>query len=110
MHSERLPAHDILIRNISARGIGAGSRTGTPPLLGERVCVRLPDGQTIVGTVRWVAAQDFGIALNAAISLPDLFASLHKAKLMADAGADFVVKSRHRVTTWRPNADLIRRI
>lgn len=108
MQSERLARHDILIRNISARGIGAASRTGTPPLPGERVCVRLPDGHVVAGAIRWVDAQAFGIALDEAIALPELFASLQKMKQSADQGASFEVKSRHRVTTWRPNADLIR--
>ena len=110
LQSERLPPHDILIRNISAHGIGAASRTGNPPSLGERVWVRLPDGQTIAGVIRWVSAQDFGIALDAAIPLPELFASLQKLKQNAVAGASFEVKSRHRVTTWRPNAELMRRV
>jgi hypothetical protein len=110
MRSDRLPPHDILIRNVSSRGLGANSRGTLPPIAGEQVLIRLPDGQMVEARVRWTVGMGFGVELDSPINLPALFAAMQRLKDLADIGATFEVKSRHRVTTWRPDEDKIRRI
>ena len=52
--------HEVLVRDISARGISAAAR-GDPPAANEIVSVRLPDGQEYWGLVRWVDGNLFGV-------------------------------------------------
>lgn len=62
MHSARLVEQAILVRNISSRGLGARTR-GTVPTEGEEVHIQL-DGRSLVGRVRWVRGDRFGIYLR----------------------------------------------
>ncbi len=110
MRSDRLSPHDILIRNVSGRGLGANSRGTLPPIAGELVTIRLPDGQMVQAHVRWTEGMGFGVELDSPINLAALFAAIQRLKDLADTGATFEVKSRHRVTTWRPDEDKLRRI
>jgi hypothetical protein len=55
--------HDMLIRNVSSRGLGAATR-GRSPLKDERVAIHLPFGTQISGVVRWVAGRSFGIEFD----------------------------------------------
>lgn len=68
MRSERLAEQSIIIRNLSPRGIGARARTMLPRV-GEEVFLRL-DGREIVGRVRWVRGDQFGIHLRDPIKGP----------------------------------------
>lgn len=54
---------DIMVRNVSARGLNAAAR-GEPPRLNEVVTVHLPEGQTHWGIVRWVDGNLFGIEFD----------------------------------------------
>ncbi|WP_353230991.1 hypothetical protein [Novosphingobium sp.] len=110
MCSDRLPAHDILIRNISRQGLSATSRGVLPPMVDEQVSLRLPDGQVIGGAIRWVDGQVFGVLLQSALNLPAFFDALQRLKQNADTGATFEIKSMHRVTTWRPDESALRRV
>jgi hypothetical protein len=60
---ERTAEREILIRNISRRGIGARSRQGAPDI-GERVTIRIGAHAEISGTVRWVQGAQFGLLLD----------------------------------------------
>lgn len=110
MCSDRLAAHDILIRNVSSWGLGATSRGALPPIPDEQVSIRLPDGQIVTGVVRWNDGKVFGVQLDRLIKLQALLTALQHLKEQADIGASFEVKSRHRVTTWRPDEANLRRI
>jgi hypothetical protein len=62
MHSERLAEQTIIVRNLSSRGIGARAK-GTLPMEGEEVFLQF-NGREIVGRVRWVLGDRFGIHLR----------------------------------------------
>lgn len=62
MHSARLVEQAILVRNISSRGLGARTR-GAVPAEGEEVHLQL-DGRSLVGRVRWVRGDRFGVFLR----------------------------------------------
>jgi hypothetical protein len=60
---ERTGKQEILIRNVSRRGIGARSRQKMPEV-GERVRVRIDTFADISGTVRWAQGDQFGLSLD----------------------------------------------
>lgn len=63
MAGEGIAEHEILIRNISRRGIGARSRHGAPRI-GERVTIRIGGLAEFPGTVRWTQGDQFGLLLD----------------------------------------------
>jgi hypothetical protein len=63
MSSKRLPLHKIVIRNMSALGIGAITHS-QPPFRGEAVTFSFADGITLTGVVRWVHHRNFGVLLD----------------------------------------------
>src|SRR5579862_3982489 len=87
---ERLPPQDIIVRNISSRGAGAASR-GQPPLADETVSIRFANGQSIVGVVKWVDGQSFGIELSRDIDIPALANSLQRVHEKTNAAANWEV-------------------
>lgn len=62
MRSSRIVEQSILVRNISSRGLGART-SGVLPVEGEEVHLEL-NGQSLVGHVRWVRGDRFGIHLR----------------------------------------------
>ena len=67
MHSARFVEQSILVRNLSSRGLGARTR-GAVPVEGEEVHLQL-DGRSLVGRVRWVRGERFGIHLRDPVHL-----------------------------------------
>lgn len=109
MRSDRLPMFDIVIRNISAGGLCATCKE-LPPLVGERCEIQLPDNRQISGTARWVSDQVFGIAFDEPIDLGAMFDTLQRLRNLAERNASWEVKSKHRVTEFRPDMARMRRV
>ena len=109
MYSDRLPQQDIIIRNLSLRGIGGASR-GLPPMQDERVAVLLPDGQKVTGSIGWIDGLSFGIRLDLDLDLQSLAASIQRTNELTDASPNWEVKRLHRVTTPRVDISKLRKI
>lgn len=109
MQTERLPAFDIVIRNISARGLCATCK-GLPPVTGEFAELQLPDNRSVTATVRWASGQVFGVEFDAPINLDIMMDTLQRLRDLAERNASWEVKSKHRVNDHRPDAALLRRI
>jgi hypothetical protein len=62
LSSDRHPPTRVVVRNLSSHGVGARGDIDLLPC--ERVCLHLPGGGKIAGTVRWVRKGTFGIALD----------------------------------------------
>lgn len=107
METDRLPRHNILIRNISPRGLGASCR-GLPPMVEETASIRLPDGQVITGMVRWVREQEFGVRFDRPVNLDAVFGAIQRMKAMAEASAHWEVKPGHRVAVHLVGSSLRR--
>ena len=60
--SDRLARVRVIVRNLSAHGIGARGECNVLPC--ERVTVHFPDGSAVGATVRWVRKGSFGVALD----------------------------------------------
>lgn len=109
MVTERLPTFEIVIRNISSRGL-CGTCKGLPPITGEFAEIMLPDNRTVTATVRWVNDQVFGVEFGEPINLAIMMDTLQRLRDLAERSASWEVKSKHRVTDHRPDAALLRRI
>ena len=109
MYRDRLPLNDIIIRNLSLRGIGGASRD-ILPILDERVAVLLPDGQNITGWISWIDGQSFGIKLDRNLDLQSLAASIQRKNDITDASPNWEVKRLHRVTTPRVDPSMLRKV
>ncbi|MBV1916574.1 MAG: PilZ domain-containing protein [Sphingomonadaceae bacterium] len=68
---------DIVIRNVSEKGVGASTKE-TPPKVGTDVTLTLPDGATACGAVRWVNNKSFGIELAQSIDLSMLTTAIQR--------------------------------
>ena len=62
MKGERTPNQRIVIRNVSARGLGARAQQ-QPPALGESVIVISDKLGELGGVVKWVRGDRFGLHL-----------------------------------------------
>ena len=71
MSSERLNPQEILVRNISASGIGARAR-GAPPHIGEQIVIAFDGIGRYQASVRWVSGNLFGAELTQRID-PSVF-------------------------------------
>lgn len=109
MQTERLPAFEIVIRNISARGLCATCK-GLPPVVDELAEIHLPDNRYVVATVRWVCDQVFGVEFQEPINLAIMMDTLQRLRDLAERNTSWEVKSKHRVNDRRPDLALLRRI
>lgn len=101
LRSERLTEKTIIVRNLSSRGIGARAR-GLLPIEGEEVFLLL-DNQELVGRVRWVRGDKFGIYLRDPIDNPDE-SRISPWPLREEAKPGFQVADRFKPVekAWRP--------
>ena len=54
---------DVIVRDISSRGLSAAAK-GPPPALDEVVQARLEDGRELWGLVRWREGNLFGVEFD----------------------------------------------
>lgn len=66
-----IPGQDVIVRNVSERGMRLVSR-GICPHVGERLSISLPDTVLVEGDVRWVMGEEFGVELTADLDLRHL--------------------------------------
>ncbi|NIJ38085.1 hypothetical protein FHR22_002788 [Sphingopyxis panaciterrae] len=96
----RLGQFDITIRNVSQSGVGGQS----PHMLhiGERLTVYLPGHDPMMGTVRWVVEQRFGIETDVEIHPGRLRGALGEGLTTADGKAEFQIVPAPRISARRP--------
>lgn len=109
MRTQRLSSFEIVIRNISSRGLCATCRE-LPPLVGEVAEILLPDNHHVTATVRWVNDQVFGVMFDDVINLGTMMDTLQRLRDIAERNASWEVKSKHRVNDRRPDLAMMRRI
>ncbi|WP_421838538.1 PilZ domain-containing protein [Novosphingobium sp.] len=109
MQTDRLPGFEIVIRNISARGLCATCK-GLPPVVGEFAEIHLPDNRTVMANVRWTNDQIFGVEFEEPINLAIMMDTLQRLRDLADRNASWEVKSKHRVSDHRPDVAMLRRL
>ena len=103
----RMRGQDIVIRNISRRGLGAATQ-GLFPLEGERLSILLPTGPTVTGIVRWCDGPSFGLALDAEMDT-DSLADVKRKLKPAPAEPVWEVSRLHRVVSAvRPDPGRLR--
>jgi len=97
---QRLGQFDVTIRNVSLTGVGGQG----PHILqiGERITVFLPGHEAMLGTVRWVAGNRFGIETDKPIETVRLRAAHGDQLVTADSKADFQIVPAPKMSTWRP--------
>ena len=79
-----IPGQDVIVRNVSERGMRLVSR-GICPHVGERLSISLPDTVLVEGDVRWVRGEEFGIELTADLDLRHLGLT-NQRRYASDAG------------------------
>jgi hypothetical protein len=75
------PQQDIIVRNISERGMRLASRAASQralPLADEIVCIRLPENREYLAQVRWVEERAFGVELFGTLDIEALGAANRK--------------------------------
>lgn len=100
---------DVVIRNISLRGLGATCK-GAAPVKGERVTVVLPGGMPLSGEVRWFAGHAFGMLLDEDFAIETLAQALQRQAHVSRVNGEWHVESRHRVRTPHVDPTRVRRI
>ena len=97
---QRLGQFDVTIRNVSLTGVGGQG----PHVLqiGERITVFLPGHEAMLGTVRWVAGNRFGIETDKPIETVRLRAAHNDQLVTADSKVEFQIVPAPRINTWRP--------
>lgn len=97
---QRLGQFDVTIRNVSLTGVG-----GQGPhvmQIGERITVFLPGHEAMLGTVRWVAGNRFGIETDKPVETARLRAAHGDGLITTDSKVDFQIVPAPRIDTWRP--------
>lgn len=84
--NRRIGAQEIIVRNISKRGIGARSK-GVILAEGEAVTLQLGPVGDVEGTVRWIKGSSFGVELVETLD-PELFNFEGKSWDVADKRFD----------------------
>lgn len=97
---QRLGRFDVTLRNVSETGIGGQG----PHILniGERMTVFLPGHEPMLGTVRWVSGNRFGIETDKPVETMRFRASHGDDLRTTDSVADFQIIPAPQVVTWRP--------
>ena len=97
---QRLGRFDVTIRNVSETGIGG---QGPHSLnIGERMTVFLPGHEPMLGTVRWVSGNRFGLETDKPVETMRLRASHGDDLRTTDSVTDFQIVPAPKIDTWRP--------
>lgn len=107
--NSRLGNQDIVIRNLSLRGIGAVTK-GLPLKAGERITVYFPVDYDANGTVCWVNGDSFGVALDREISPQVLVDFIVRQNEKAAQAPQWEVERMHKVVTPRVDPLKLRKI
>lgn len=97
---QRLGQFDVTIRNVSLTGVGGQGPHALQ--IGERITVFLPGHEAMLGTVRWVAGNRFGIETDKPIETGRLRAAHNDQLVTADSKAEFQIVPAPQISTWRP--------
>lgn len=97
---QRLGQFDVTIRNVSLTGVGGQG----PHVLqiGERITLFLSGHEAMLGTVRWVAGNRFGIETDKPVEALRLRTAGRDQLVTADSKADFQIVPPPQLSTWRP--------
>ena len=107
MHAAGLPAQDVIVRNVSERGMCISTR-GEMPRVKETVRLSLPCGLARAGTVRWIEGSTFGVELDEAIDLA--FLGLSTQRRHAGLGRDLSWRLQGHFQSMQPeHRPLLRR-
>lgn len=101
--------YDIVVRNVSEKGLG-GSMQGVPPLRGIPVTVTIPQGMVMSGTIRWVAGTAFGVEFNEQVDLDTLTQIIQRKHETANREAHWEVRSLHQINSGHPDPTKVRKI
>ncbi len=96
----RLGRFDVTVRNVSETGIG-GQAPG-PLHIGERITVFLPGHEPMLGTVRWVAGNRFGIETDRPVETSRLRAAHGSGAPAPDHVAGFEIVPPPTAPARRP--------
>lgn len=107
MQTDRLPVFEIVIRNISSRGLCA-TCMGAPPVVGEFAEIQLPDNRTVMATVRWTNDKVFGVVFEDPINLGAMMDILQRLLDLAEQNAKWQAKSKQRTKDPRPDTTRLR--
>jgi len=100
---------DVVIRNVSQRGLGITCK-GAAPVKGERVTVVLPGDLPLSGVVRWFSGHAFGMELDEDFQIETLANALQRQAHVSRVNGEWHVESRHRVVTPQVDPTRIRRV
>lgn len=105
LENDRFGRFDITVRNVSQTGIGGRAPHGLAR--GDRLTVHLPGHRAMMGTVRWVVDQCFGIETDEEIRIDQLRAA-HGGGGMpsADQSIEFRIVPAPKVVSKRPGLSL----
>jgi hypothetical protein len=106
--SRRIADQEIVIRNVSKRGLGATTH-GILPTLAEQVTITLLDGQTLLGVVRWAGGHAFGLCLDDELN-PEALADIQSLVGFQKPENNWEVGRLHRVITPSVEVTKLRRI
>ncbi len=101
--------YDIVIRNVSEKGLGA-TMQGVPPLRGTTVTVIIPQGMTMDGTVRWVDGSAFGVEFDSPIELQTLADVIQRKHETANREGHWEVRNLHQVNSGHLDPTKVRKI
>lgn len=104
LESERFGRFDVTIRNVSRTGIGG--RGSVPLDRGERITVFLPGHRPMMGTVRWIGNDSFGIETDGEIR-PEQLRAAHGGGVPAtDQSVEFRIIPPSNAISKRPGLSL----
>lgn len=101
IHARRFGSAEVVVRNISASGLGGSSDQWL--IAGEGVEVELPNLGRVTGTIAWVEGRRFGLAFEAAI---DPSRVLREAAPGMDRSFRVMDRYRPEAAPWRPPLNL----
>lgn len=109
LRTDRLETCKFTVRNISPYGLGGICRE-LPPEVGEKIEIRLPVNYCTFATVCWLDGQAFGVRFDEPIDLNLVVNSFQRSRDLTERKTAWEVKSRHRVTDYRPDTAKLRRV
>jgi len=101
--------YDVVIRNVSEKGVGASMQV-VPPLKGSVVTVMIPQGMAMKSTVRWIEGTACGIELENPIDLQTLTDVIQRKHQTAKREGQWEVRNLHQVNSGHFDPAKVRKI